>query len=320
MAFNHLVQVPMNLLKIHCLSLEPFRCRWVLNGGNSQSVMEEGTLEEGLADLPRSVDRVQLILPATQVLFLRIPLPSGSRVRRDGSLLAFAVEEETLREPGAHRVTWMGQSENEDVVAVVDKAAMQRWLDVLGAAAIHVDEVYCETLLLPWRLGEWSLAWNGREGFARTGEFEGMVTDCGSRLSPPLSLHLLLEEAEKRGVRPALLSLYTIAPMSEPAGELITEPEPDVEVWQRDLGVPIRLCGAWDWAALSLDSTVSLPWGRRRRQELSKLLPRLRPAACLMAAVLAIHAAALAVDWAFLFSEQKTLRQQMESQFRAVFP
>ena len=320
MAFNHLVQVPMNLLKIHCLSIEPFRCRWVLNGGNSQSVMEEGTLEEGLADLPRSVDRVQLILPATQVLFLRIPLPSGSRVRRDGSLLAFAVEEETLREPGANRVTWMGQSENEDVVAVVDKAAMQRWLDVLGAAAIHVDEVYCETLLLPWRLGEWSLAWNGQEGFARTGEFEGTVTDRGSGISPPLSLHLLLEEAEKRGVRPALLSLYTIAPMNGPAGELIAEPLPDIGAWQQELGVPIHLCGAWDWRTLSLDSTASLPWEHKRRQILPGLSARSRPAMWIVAVALGIHAVALAADWALLANEQKTLRQQMESQFRTVFP
>jgi general secretion pathway protein L len=40
----------------------------------------------------------------------------------------------------------------------------------------------------------------------------------------------------------------------------------------------------------------------------------------IVATALGIHAVALAADWALLASEQKTLRQQMESQFRTVFP
>jgi general secretion pathway protein L len=108
--------------------------------------------------------------------------------------------------------------------------------------------------------------------------------------------------------------------MNGPAGELIAEPLPDIDAWQQELGVPIHLRGAWDWRTLSLDSTVSLPWEHKRRQIFPGLSARSRPAMWIVAVALGIHAVALAADWALLANEQKTLRQQMESQFRTVFP
>ena len=39
-----------------------------------------------------------------------------------------------------------------------------------------------------------------------------------------------------------------------------------------------------------------------------------------MGGALALHAAALVADWTLLASEQRALRQQMESRFRTVFP
>jgi general secretion pathway protein L len=304
----------MNLLRIRCgLSDEPLWCRWVLRRGNAEPVGGEGLL----TDLPHS-DRVQLILPAAQVLFVRVRLPGRSRSRRDGPLLAFAVEEKTLPEPDANQVTWVGAEGDEDVVAVVDKEALQRVLDTFASVAIHVDEVYCETLLLPRTAGEWSLVWEDGEAFTRTGEFEGAATDCGGRASPPLSLHLMLKEAETRGARPTSIALHTTMPANELAGEAITAP--DIEAWQRELGIPIHLGGTWDWRAALPDSSVDLLQGRKQRQNFSGILKRLRPAGWIAGAVLAIHAMALTAEWIWLANEQRALRQQMESRFRAIFP
>jgi general secretion pathway protein L len=47
---------------------------------------------------------------------------------------------------------------------------------------------------------------------------------------------------------------------------------------------------------------------------------RLKPAAWIAAAALAVHAAALVADWTFLAGQQRTLRQQMEARFRAAVP
>lgn len=313
----------MSLLRIYCRLLdESLRCEWVFIDNDREPVTGEGQLEGQLAELlqcarhARAV-RVQLIIPAAQVLLTRARLPDTAR-RRASSILAFAIEEETLREPDANQVSWAGSAGDDDVLAVVDKKGLAHWLDALGAAGIRLDGIYCETLLLPWVAGEWSLAWDGREGFVRVGEFEGAATDCGSQMSPPLSLHLMLKEADARGTKPVSIAFYTMAPADGLAEETMLTP--DVEAWQRELGVTIRLTGAWDWRKGTSDASVNLLQESKRWRVFSGLLARLRPAAWVVGSALALHAAALVADWTLLASEQRVLRQQMESRFRAVFP
>jgi general secretion pathway protein L len=266
-----------------------------------------------------------LIIPAAQVLLTRARLPDAAR-RRTGSVLAFAVEEEMLREPDANQVSWIGSAEDEGILAAVDKKGLTECLDTLQAAAIPVDEIYCETLLLPWMPGEWSLAWDGQEGFVRTGEFEGGATDCGDNAYPPLSLHLMLEEAEKHGAKPASMALYTIEPKGAMAfeggaGGVMKNPAtaPDIEAWQRVLGIPVHITGTWDWRSAP-QSSISLLRERKRWPLFSGLFSRLRPAVWIGAAALVIHSLAVAADWALLANEVRALHQQMETRFRALFP
>jgi general secretion pathway protein L len=107
-------------------------------------------------------------------------------------------------------------------------------------------------------------------------------------------------------------------PANELAGEAITAP--DIEAWQRELGIPIHLGGTWDWRAALPDSNADLLQGRKQRQNFAGILKRLRPAGWIVGAVLAIHAMALTAEWIWLANEQRALRQQMESRFRAIFP
>jgi general secretion pathway protein L len=196
------------------------------------------------------------------------------------------------------------------VLAVMDKQGLKRWQDALGATGVRAHEVHCEILLLPRAAGEWSLAWDGRGGFVRTGEFEGSVTDSGDRATPPLSLRLMLEETGTRGERPTSIAVYTTTP----------DAAPDIDAWARELGVALRRAGPWDWRAAPPDAGVSLIRQRRHWRSFTGVLGRLRPAALVLAAALAIHAAALAVDWALLAGERWTLRQRMEARFRAAVP
>src|SRR5512146_182179 len=53
--------------------------------------------------------------------------------------------------------------------------------------------------LPPGTADEWSLAWDGREGFVRTGAFAGTTTDCGDAATRPRSLRMMLDEAKTRG-------------------------------------------------------------------------------------------------------------------------
>jgi general secretion pathway protein L len=313
-------KISMSLLRIYApLGEAPLRCEWTLMG-EAQSSPGEGPL----AALPRRAERVQLVIPAAQVLITRARLPAAAR-RRAGPVLAFAVEEATATEPDANQVSWLGTIGGEaggeaaggadgkpaDALAVVEKRGLTRWREALESLGIRAYEVHAETLLLPRAEGEWSLAWNGAEGFVRSGELEGAATDGGDAASPPLSLRMMLEQAQLRGATPpTAIALYTIAPATPP----------DLKPWEAALGVPMRVAGAWDWRTAPADSGVSLGQERRRWRVAPAILRKLRPAAWIAAAALAIHAASLVADWSLLRNEQRGLRAQMEARFRSVFP
>jgi general secretion pathway protein L len=296
----------MSLLRIYCSLREvPQRCQWALVGNGREAVAGEGPL----AQLPQRTERVQLVLPASEVLITRARLPQSAR-RRAGAVLAYAVEDEIVGDPDANQVSWLGTAADTDVLAVADQQGLNAWHDALAAAGISGYEVHCETLMLPWIAGEWSLAWNGREGFVRTSELEGTATDCGDPASPPLSLRLMLDEAKTRGAAPASIAVYATA----------ADAQPEIEAWQRALGVALRHAGSWDWRTAPPDAGISLAQERARWRLPPGTLARLRPAAWIVGAALVVHALALVVDWTRLASEQRSLRAHMVARFRAAFP
>jgi general secretion pathway protein L len=295
----------MSVLRIYApLGEAPLRCDWVLID-NGKAVPGQGAL----AELPRGAGRVQLVIPATQVLITRARLPPGAR-RRGGSVLAFAVEEATAAEPDASEASWLGAIDDFDSLAVVDKQALQRWRAALEAAGLPAPEVHAETLLLPRASGEWTLAWNGAEGFVRSGEFEGAATDGGDAATPPLSLRMMLDEAATRGAQPDTIVAYVTG----------TGAAPDAKAWQAALGVPLRMAGTWDWRTAPEQAGVGFAGARRRWRLAPAALASLRPAAWFAAAAIAIHGIALIADWTLLANEQRNVRAQMQARFRGVFP
>jgi general secretion pathway protein L len=295
MADGGVEKIPMSVLRIYAALGDATRCEWVLIEPR-QSVAGSGLL----AELPRGAARVQLVIPAAQVLLTAADLPPGAK-RRDAVLLAFAVEAATAAEPDANQVSWLGGN----AFAVLDKQGLARWRAALEAVGMRAFELHAETLLLPWSSGEWSLAWNGTEGFVRTGEFEGAATDGGDRAAPPLALRMMLEE----GARPQAIAIYANA------AEL-----PDLELWEAALGVPLRAAGAWDWRTAPAQPGAGLAQQRSGWRIAPGTLARLRPAAWFAAAALAIHAIALVADWTSLGAEQRRLRAGMEARFRSAFP
>lgn len=296
----------MSLLRIHVSLREgPRHCDWSLISEGREPHVGSGPPEQ----LPQRAQRIQLVLPAADVLITRSRLPQSAR-RQSGAVLAFAVEEQTLGDPDTHQVTWLGSAGGADVLAVLDRTRLAPWQEALEAAGIRGYSIHCETLMLPWMPGEWSLAWDGREGFVRTGEFEGAGTDFAEPGSPPLSLRMMLDDAKSRGEAPASIALYATAPDSLP----------DLEPWQRALGVALRPAGSWNWRSAPADAGVSLAQEQARWRLAPATLARLRPAAWIAGAALAIHAIALVVDWTRLALDQRSLRAQMENSFRANFP
>jgi general secretion pathway protein L len=301
MARGGMEEVPVSVLRILApLGEAPSRCEWALVDERRATVRGEGAL----AELPRSARRVQLVIPAAQVLITRAELPPGAR--RRSSLMAFAVEEATAAEPDANQVSWLGA----DAYAVLDKQGLNHWRDALAAVGVRAFEVHAETLLLPRASGEWSLAWQGGEGFVRSGQFEGAATDGGGQAAPPLALRMMLDEAQARGARPHAIALYLAAAAASP----------DTAAWQGELGVPLHLMGPWDWHCAPADAGIALAQERQGWRIPPGALAALRPAAWLAGAALALHGAALVADWAGLAAEQRAVRARMETRFRSAFP
>jgi len=295
-----------SLLRIRCsLAQGPLRCQWALLGAGREPVSGEGRP----AELPRRARTVQLVVPAAEVLITRARLPQAA-ARRAGAVLAYAVEEETLRDPETSQVSWLGRAGEADVLAVLDRAGLARWNEALAAAGIASYEVHCETLMLPFRADEWSLAWNGSEGFVRTGELEGAATDSGDSITPPMSLRLTLEQARAQGSVPASIAVYQTTPHAMP----------DLDAWQAELGVSLRNAGAWDWHSAPAGAGLALAQERRGWRLAPGFFARFKPAAWIAAAALTIHTLALVTDWAVLASEQHSLRARMVARFRAAFP
>lgn len=283
----------------------PQRCEWALVEAGGEIARGKGPL----ADLPRDAGKVQLVVPAEQVVIVRARLPKEAR-RRAGSVLVYAVEEQTLGEPDANRVVWLGSDGDDDVLAVIDKNGLLRWREALQEIGVREYEIHCETLLVPYASHEWTFAWNGESGFVRSGPLEGAATDTGTREEPPLALMLLLEEASARGQRPHAMTIYALHP------DAIL----DMNAWQKALSIPLRFGGLWDWRAAKSPADVSLARERRRWSVFARLAMRVRPAAVIAGIALTFHAAALLFDWGWLASEQRALRKGMETQFRSVAP
>lgn len=299
----------MTLLRLYCsLHEPPPACRWALVNEGGDTVVGEGEL----STLPRHVRRVQVVLPASQVLFVRVRLPPSARTP-GGQALAFAVEDQTAGDPALNQVRWLGKAGDQDVLAVFDQAGFQAWRDALAAAGLPACQWQAETLLLPFEPDRWHLRWNGMEGFVRTGEFEGAATDCGSTSSPPVALGLMLEQARAGAAAPSMIVLHPTVP----------EAMPDLVLWSRELGVAIEPAAAGesgDWTQAGADAGVALGQERQGWQVLSRLGTRLRPAAWVLGAALAVNALMLLGEWALMSNEQHRLGLQLETTFRSAFP
>ena len=302
----------MKQLRIHAsLGESSSQCRWALVDGSQVVDAGMGVLPDlsHLSRLPTDDRRVALVLSASDMLFVRALIPDSAR-HRTNDVLAFAVEDMTLTDADANSVRCIGACDGEKVLAVIDKPGLTRWCTSIHAARPVMFTLHCETLMLPWLAGSWSLAWNGREGFVRNGSLEGAATDCGSRDSPPLMLRLMLDAAKARGAMPATIAVFTTGP----------DAAPDVAQWQQQLGVPLQMQGSWDWRTADAGPDIGIQQQRVAGSRWQPLLQRFKPALWIAATALAIHCVGLLADWALLVNQQNNLRQQMEAKFRSAFP
>lgn len=277
---------------------------WVLHDLDGE---QRNAGQQPLADLPAAAT-CQIIAAASAVFLTQVPLPTR-QTQKLRQLLPYAVEEKLMCDPErVHVALGPIDEKGRADVAVVDREWMQAILERFRLAGRKPQAMWVETLLPPWRHGDWTVVWNGREGFVRTGPAAGFLLDGGAAEAVPQALQLALPAGE--GQRPERLLFYAAQPKAMP----------DLRLWEAQLGMPLQAAGAWTWAEGCQGGGIDLLQGDFAVSQAGEWARLCKPTLVLLAAIVALQGGASLVDYGRLKLEQVRLQRQMTSIFRKTFP
>lgn len=248
--------------------------------GDKRQVLERGNAVP--AALPR-LPRTELVIAAPDVLLVEAAVPPLSGARLRAALRALAEPHLLSAIETAHVVT--ARSGSRSVLAVVDRVLLSRALELLARIKLVPAAATPEQLTLPWRPGQWSLRLGPSYGCLRTGELTGMACSITEEMregnAQPVEVRLALEQAG--AAKPQAIEVVNVE--TEGRAEPIR-----LDLLQYEFAPHMA-----DWRAWRL------------------------PAA-LVAACALVWIAGLNVDAWLMVREERSLRAQMEGQFRAAFP
>jgi general secretion pathway protein L len=255
-----------------------------------------------LASMPQADDTL-VILAADRVLSASAVLPKLKHNKLE-TALPYALEDALIDDAADSHVT-PGEKlkDGRTILYTVNKGWLIRFLSTASSVKLRVRKVVPEYCLLPVRDHEWSLAWDGTQGFLAMTDRLGCALDSGGNTRPPVALQLRLAHEP-----PTALRLFALGVEMQP---------PD---WA--LGLPV-ICEkqSFDWRRIAIpDGVPNLLWGKLAPPpRISEFWPWLRPA--LMAALLlfTLEAALSNVEWAMFAWEKRQLTRQMTEIFRETF-
>ena len=274
-------------------------CPWALldDEGN---VRESGT--GTLAAMPQS-DDATVIVSAERVLATTAVLPKIKRSKLE-TALPFALEDALIDDVGeAHVTPGAKLPDGRTALYAVNKSWLTRFLAATSAAKVRVRRIVPEFCLLPTRASEWSLAWDGAQGFLATAHSMGGALDSGNDARAPIALQLRLQ-AEA----PIALRMFAL-------GSEVQAPQ-----WGLDVPV-IYEKQSFDWRKTAIPGDApNLLWGKfAPPPRISEFWPWLRPA--LMAALLLFWVEVIVsnLEWALFAHEKRQLVSGMTETFRETF-
>ena len=273
------------------------------------TALREGT--SGIASVPAG-EPIDLILPASRVLFARLKLPKvrASTLRE---LLPYAVEDKLLADPSQiHAVPGPTLADGQTLVAVVDRGWLDAGLAWARSRGHRIARVVCESALVSGTDSAWHVRLAEDAAFLVEGDGYATAFDPPSDGAPPFSVRVALNEARSRGSLPGSLRVQANG----------TATIPDAKAWAAALELPVtvetlhnRLTGPLAPNAIDLltgDLARSLSSSQRFA------LPRATWA--LAAAVVALALGLVGFDTWRLESERAALEAEREALFRAAFP
>lgn len=208
--------------------------RWRKGGGTPQS-----GLVTDLQELPDHLRRgaAHVWTPAADTMLTSITLPTRAR-RKIMQALPYALEDRLLGDPDSLHFAYRSESDGSLSVAITARERLRIWMETLAQAGI-VPAVLCPaTLMVPWALDCWSLAFTSDEVLVRTGSASGFVTPLSTETVPTGNTGAVIPP-------PLLLSALQEAARAEKSPESLVVFNPPTafaaEAWGEQLQVPIRV-------------------------------------------------------------------------------
>ena len=259
-----------------------------------------------IGELPKA-QHVTAVVAASRVLLTAAKLPARG-ARRVRGALAYAIEDQLTGDPeSVHAVGGPALPDGRQSIAVVDREWLRTLLAALESAGAQPQSMTVETCSAPRARGEWSVVLRGGAGFVRTADASGMALDGVDDGAPPV-LRLALERARSAGSAPQRIVVRSDAAL-------------DLQAWEQDLGVPCEAERPWcAWQASGRPVIELLQGEFAPKIGLIALWPRLRLAAILFAAAVAIEIVGVFAQWGALRYEKTRLEARMSEQFKVAFP
>lgn len=291
----------------------PVFWRWRRGGDKPQS----GQVSD-LRQVPEAARgaRAYVWTPAGDTILTTTTLPTRSQ-RKIAQALPFALEDRLLGDPETLHFAYRSEADGSLSVAITAHERLRHWTDALAQAGIKPVTLCPATLLVPWALDCWSLAFGVDELLVRTGSASGFVTplslrpDSGqAQATPPPLLTATLQEAARAQKTPEYLVVFN-APANFPT-----------DAWSAQLQVPVRVekASVWEKQEEPL-APLNLLQGQfeTKGQFKSSLRPYI-PAAAMLLVWLFGNMAVDFTDWWKLRQQHQEYTREMTGLLMSSFP
>jgi len=273
-------------------------CDWALLDATG-AITSSGSGE--LASMPIA-DECVAVVTASQVLCLAKTLPKIRSSQLEVAL-PLAIEESMLGDADdQHVVPGVTRSDGATVLYAMDKVRLRRFVEACAGATIRLRHVVPEYCLLSVGADEWSMAWDGENGF----------------LAMPFAQGLSLGNGDG-GLAPAVFSLQWQASLVLPSKVKVFTTSDKMPQWP---GIPlVRADETFDWRTASLMSdTPDLLWGKFKPPiRLQEWWPQVRPLFWIIVIALCIEALGHNLQWWSLAHEKQDIKQSMNAVFQETF-
>ncbi len=275
---------------------------WLLvdEQGGARTPVREGVPEAGVIS---GATRTVVIVPGEEILLSEARVPGRNR-QRVLRAIPYALEEQLASDVETLHFA-VGPVQGGDVypVAVVDRARMDAWADLLAEHHIVASQWLPEMLALPSTEAGWSLMVEGGDVLVRSGPYNGFASDSET-FTALMSMFVSREQA------PARIRLFGPGNLSAPPDEIPLE-----KVDQELQALEILARGFIQGPTLDLlqgDYSRSEEWGR--------ILRPWKATAAMLLAGLVLTAVSTGINYYHLSDQQVQLAAGIENIYRETFP